>query len=300
MNATGASRWDDLRLLLAVARSGSFTGAARATSLATSTLSRRLTALESTLGVALVERRSDGVRLTEAGRRLAATAEEVDLALRARVRDLPASSGALSGTIRVTAGDGFSDFLVESIARFRVTHSRVGFELALDERPLDLRRREADVAVRTVHGREGSLVYRSVGALPYGLFAGSRYVARHGVPRTARELARHDVLGLPTAHAGVAWMRWLTRHGASRFALRSSSFVALLGAARAGLGIAPLPLRLGTGLVRVLPRTVVDPLPTWIVSHPDARRVPAVRAFLDHLAQSFDRERTTADPHDGV
>jgi DNA-binding transcriptional LysR family regulator len=86
-------RWDDLRLLLAVGRRGSFLGAGRALGLATSTLSRRLTALERSVGAVLVERRADGARLTDAGRRLAAAAEDVELALGARLRELPAAGG---------------------------------------------------------------------------------------------------------------------------------------------------------------------------------------------------------------
>src|SRR5262249_50318324 len=107
-------RWDDLRLLLAVGRRGSFLGAGRAVGLATSTLSRRLTALEQSVGAVLVERRADGARLTDAGRRLAAAAEDVELALGARLRELPATGGRLSGSIRVTAGDGFAELLGEA------------------------------------------------------------------------------------------------------------------------------------------------------------------------------------------
>jgi DNA-binding transcriptional LysR family regulator len=281
------TRWDDLRLLLAVARRGSFLGAGRAVGLATSTLSRRLTALERAVGTVLVERRADGARLTDAGRRLAAAAEDVELALGARLRELPVSGGRLSGSIRVTAGDGFAEFLAETIADFVTHHPDVSFDVQVDSRPVDLPRREADVAIRTLHGREGSLVYRSLGALPYGLFTAPAYAARRGVPRTLRELPSHVCVGLSAPFERVPWMRWLRANGVTRFGLRATGFAVLLAAVRAGIGIAPLPQGMAAGLVRVLPRVRPDPLPVWVASHVDARRLPAVRAFVDHLAARF-------------
>jgi len=281
------ARWDDLRLLLAVARRGSFLGAGRAVGLATSTLSRRLTALEQAVDAALVERRADGARLTDAGRRLAAAAEDVELALGARLRELPAAGGRLSGSIRVTAGDGFAEFLGEAIADFVTHHPDVAFDVLVENRPVDLPRREADVAIRTLHGREGSLVYRSLGAIPYGLFTAPAYAARRGVPRTLRELPRHVCVGLSAPFERVPWMRWLRANGVTRFGLRATGFAVLLAAVRAGMGIAPLPQDMGAGLMRVLPRVRPDPLPVWVASHVDARRLPAVRAFVDHLVARF-------------
>jgi DNA-binding transcriptional LysR family regulator len=87
----------------------------------------------------------------------------------------------------------------------------------------------------------------------------------------------------------VPFMRWLRAHGVARFAFRSTSFGALLAGARAGVGIAALPERTSAGLVRVLPRARPDPLPVWVASHVDARRLPAVRAFADHLGVYFAR-----------
>jgi len=287
MDANRDARWDDLRLLLAVARAGSFLAAGRELGLATSTVSRRLTVLESSVDSLLIERRVDGARLTEAGRRLAAAAADVELALGARLRELPGPAGRLAGVIRVTAGDGFSDFLAESIADFAEGHPEVSFDVMIDNRAVDLARREADVGIRTLHGREGSLVYLPLAPLAYGLFASPAYAARRGVPRSLRDLPRHPCIGLAASLERVPWMRWLRTHGVRRFAFRSTSFGAVLAAARAGLGLAALPERMSTGLVRVLPRARPDPLPVWLAAHVDARRQPAVRAFVDHLAMRF-------------
>ena len=282
-----ALRWDDLRVLLTVARSGSFLAAARELDAATSTVSRRLGDLERHTGTRLLERRRDGARLSAAGHRLVAVAEELELRLGAQVRDLRAAAHALAGTVRVTAGDGFADFLVAAIASFRAEHPSVEFEVALDDRAVDLTRRAADLAIRTGTRREPALVYRRLGELPYGLYASERYAARRRLPRSERDLAAHDVLGFLGPAERLPIMRWLRARGVARFAFRASSFPAFLAATHAGLGIAALPVMLGDGLVRVLPRARPAPLPVALVLHPEARRQPHVRAFADHVAARF-------------
>ena len=278
--------WDDVRLLLAVARAASFLGAGRALGLATSTLSRRLARLEADVGRPLLERRNDGVRLTDAGRRLAETAERLEFDLRARLRELPADAEHLAGTIRVTAGDGFTDFLVGVIARFGEHHPDVRFELAIEARAFDIARREADLAVRTVHHRERSLVYRTLGTLSYGLFASPEYLDRRGLPRSLQALDRHAVLGFAAPLDQLPMMRWLAAQGVRRFAFCATTFGTLLAAARAGLGIAALPERLATELRPVLPRARPDPVTVYAVLHPDVRRLPHVRAFTESLVRS--------------
>ena len=279
--------WDDLRLLLLVARGGSFLAAGREAEAATSTLSRRLARLERDVGTRLLERRSDGVRLTEAGQRLAQTAEALELQLTARLRDLPATARGLEGTIRVSTGDGFSAFLVRAIQSFGEKHPAVSFEVAVETRAADLVRREADLAIRTGSRREASLVYRPLGRLEYGLWASSAYLARRGVPRGEKDLAQHDFVGFAGPMERLPIIRWLRQRGVTRFAVRATSFGAFLEAARVGLGIAALPGELGKGLTRVVPQARPDPLPVHLVLHPEARRLPHVKAFAEHLVAAF-------------
>jgi DNA-binding transcriptional LysR family regulator len=290
MNAkqeSGELDWDDLRLLLAVARTGSLLAAGRTLGAATSTLSRRLTRLEQRAGSALLERRRDGVRLTDAGRRLAETAHDIELRVGARLRELPADARALRGTVRVTAGDGFGDVLVGAIASFAVRHPAVTFEVAIESRAADLSRGEADLALRTVHRREPSLVYRTVGMLPYGLFAAHAYVERHGTPRAAADLRRHRFVGFAPPLDRQPVVGWMRAHGAERFVVRVTTFGALLAAVRAGAGIGALPEALAGGLEPVLPRTRPEPLVVYLARHADTRRLPHVRAFADHLVRTF-------------
>jgi DNA-binding transcriptional LysR family regulator len=285
-------RWDDLRLLLAAARSGSLLAGGRGLGVATSTLSRGLARLEAAVGTRLLERRSDGVRLTPAGTRLCETAEALELELGARVRELPAGGREIAGTIRISAGDLFTELLAETIARFIERHPAVSVELAIEPRAVDVARREADLALRTGPVRDLSLVDQTLGELSYGLYAADAYLQRHGVPRSIGALAKHRFVGFGPPLSDVPSMRWLRRQGAKHFPVRVTTVGGLVAATRAGAGIAALQDRFADGLERVLPRTRPDPMTVHLVAHRDVRRLPHVRAFADALRERFREEPT--------
>mgnify|MGYP002401412735 CR=1 FL=1 len=280
-------RWDDLRLLLAAARAGSFLAAGRKLGIATSTLSRGVARLEAATGTRLVERRSNGIALTEPGRRLVDTAEDLELQLGARVRELPAGAREIAGTIRISAGDLFTDALAEAIAAFTASHPAVSFELAIEQRQVDLGRREADLAVRTGRAREPALVYQPLGTLSYGLYAARSYLERHAAPRSVATLSKHRFVGFAPPLADLPSMRWLRRHGVRHFSVRVTTVGALLAATRAGSGIAVVPDHLAGDLGRVLPRVRMEPVTIQLVAHPDVRRLAHVRAFATMLRTRF-------------
>jgi len=272
-------RWDDLRLLLAVVEHGSFLAAGRALGLATSTLSRRLESLERSAGRKLLERRHDGVRLTEAGHALAELSAQMQSGLAARLRSLPGGTEELQGTIRVSAGDGFIDTVVATAAGFIAQHPRVNIELASESRVVDIARGDADLALRTGRTRDSALVYERLGAIAYGLYASKDYLRTQGTPRTRSGLASHAFVGFAAPLDRIGPMQALKALGASRFAFRCTHFVATLSAIRAGLGIGALPALYAEGLERVLPRTDLSPMEIFLCSHRDAREVPHLRAF---------------------
>jgi len=283
--------WSDLQLLVAVRAAGSMLRAATRLGLAASTVGRRITALERATGAAIVERGPHGIRLTPAGDALAGCGAEVELAIARTLRELPRPGAALTGTIRISAGDGFAESIVAAVRTMTARHSSVRFELALDDRPVDLARREADVAVRTVHQRESTLVYRKLGALAYGLYADPRYLAAHAQLRSIADLTGHAWVGFAPPLDRLAANRWLQALIAAPPMLVASTFTGLLAAARAGLGLAILPAVSSAGLAAVLPHADVPALPVWLVVHRDARDLPHVAAFTrilkDELTSRF-------------
>lgn len=275
--------WSDLSLLLAVARAGSFLATGRSRGVSTSTISRRITLLEKSVGATLVERGVEGARLTEAGRRLVETIEAMEHEIGAALRDLPSRSGVLRGTVRLTLGDGFIAAAARVLERFASEHPGVDVEIHGENRVSDLVHREFDLAIRTVHGGEEPLIYRKLGAFGYGLYADRSYVERFGMPDSVEDLARHRIIGFSRAMGAAAQMQWLAQAGVTRFVLTANTFGGMMEGARAGIGIAPLPGMVAEGLVPVLPSFKPKPIDVYLVAHPHALRQPHVRAFADSL-----------------
>jgi DNA-binding transcriptional LysR family regulator len=296
-----AVSWDDLRLFLAVARQRSLLAAGRELGIATSTLSRRMTRLEAEVGRKLLERRPDGIRLTDAGESLAETANRMSVDLSSSLRRLPGGAKTLSGTIRVTSGDGFSDIVAEAVAAFSSMHPEVRFEIATDAQTVDLARGAADLAVRTLHRRESSLSYRLVGTLRYGLYASPAYARRNGLPSSTGELASHPCIGFSPPLHRVAMMRWFTSRGVKRFAIRTNTYRAYFASVRSGAGIGALPDYHSHGLERVLPSLPLDPVPIFLCSRAERRRLPHLEAFAQFLGARIELELARPlDPSRGL
>src|SRR5690242_20666635 len=143
------SDWDGLRYVLAIARAAGLGGAAAALGVSHSTVFRRLKLLEERLGVALFERLPSGYAATDAGEQLLRAAERIEAETLALDRAITGQDRRLSGRLRVTASETLAyRVLTAEIARFRAVHAGIEVELAIDNRALDLARREADVALR--------------------------------------------------------------------------------------------------------------------------------------------------------
>jgi DNA-binding transcriptional LysR family regulator len=280
-------RWDDLRLLLAVVDERSFLAAGRTLGLATSTLSRRLSALERQIDRKLLERRHDGVHPTEAGQAVAEAARELEARLLARLRALPGPGGALTGTVRLSCGDGFTAVLVEALTAFRRLHPGVIVELAVEPRLVDVAAGQADLALRTTRTAEASVVYQQLGLLEFGLFAAPEYLRLRGAPRSAAALAEHDFVGFTGALARLPPFQALRALGAARFGFRADQFTAYAAGVRAASGLGAMPLIDSDGVERLLPRTPLPSLPVYLCWRRDARDLPAVQALKDFVVDKL-------------
>ena len=266
--------WDDLRVLLAVHRHGSFLAVGRALGLSTSTAARRIDALEAALARPLVHRSSTGTVVVPDALDLVTLAEQMERGLLAIRRD--GASAPLTGTVRISVGEGFVRPLVPLLVAFHELHPETQFELISDSRLVDLAGREADLGIRVVRSASDVLVERRLGAIRFGLFAAERYVARR-VPAGhlgRGEFAAHDFLGFDGPLRRLLQESWLVDRGAVRFPFRSNSDLALLAAAAAGQGIC----------LEAPP--AVD---AWLVYHRDLRAVPRVRAVAKAIEDAFRR-----------
>jgi DNA-binding transcriptional LysR family regulator len=283
--------WDDLRIFLAVQRARSHAGAARALRTASTTIGRRLTAMEAEVGARFFTRTPEGLAPTAAAQRLLPHAERVEAEVLEAERALSGADAKPTGPVSVTTGDGFAAFVVApALPAFLRAHPGLALELRPGARAFDLTRGEADVAVRLFRPRERSLVARRLGLERYGLFAAPDYLARRGTPRSPQDLARHDLITFDREMDRARTQTWLrqTAPGA-RVAVRIGTTTSLHAACAAGAGIALLTasyVRGDPAFAPVLPSLRPPANEIWAVTHPDLRstaRVAAVLRWLEDL-----------------
>lgn len=164
--------WDDLRLFLAVARAGSFVGGGRSLGLNHTTLARRLSALEATLGTRLFERSPRGLLLTRAGTELRDHAERVENEVLSAGRSLAGREQQLSGTVRLATPEAFGTFFVAPRARaLAERHPGIELELVPETRTIDLLKSEADIAVGLHRPARGTMRAARLVDYRLGLYA---------------------------------------------------------------------------------------------------------------------------------
>ncbi len=285
--------WDDLRVFLAVHRTRSHAGAARALGVAPTTIGRRLTVLEGSVGARLFSRTPDGLAPTAAARALLPRAERMEAEALEAERSLAGADARVSGTVRVTSGDGFANLVVcPALPAFLAEHPGLSVELRAGPRALDLTRGEADIAIRNFRPRERSLVIRRLGVEPLALYAAPAYLERRGRPRTAADLNGHDLVLYDRDLDRVASQVWLRELAPrARISLRTSTTTSMYAACAAGAGVALMSSPFVAGdprFERVLPRLVPPELEVWSATHGDLRgsaRIAVTLRWLEGLVR---------------
>jgi DNA-binding transcriptional LysR family regulator len=282
----GRIGWGDLRLVRAVGEVGTLTGAARRLGVDHSTAFRRLGALEERLGVRLFERARNGYAPTPAGEATLAAAERILGDLGELERRIAGEDLRPSGTVRVTTTDTLLDILAPCFAAFRIAHPEITVEVAATNAFFTLTKRDADVAIRPAASVPEGLVGRRIATLATALYASPNYLARHP---EGSDLSSHDWIAPDESLSHLGSAKWMqSAIFPERIIHRGNSLLALRAAARAGIGVAPLPCYLADpdpALRRVHPPLLEMESALWLLTHPDLRRVARIRALLDFLAK---------------
>lgn len=287
--------WDDLRFVAAVARHGSLLAASRELEVEHTTVGRRIDAAERALGAKLFSRTTSGLTLTLEGQRLLGPLDRVEQAVNALARQASADEREPRGNVRVTAPESFAiAWLAPRLAAFARAHPGLRVDLDPTGRPLDLGRREAEIALRFFRSKQQDLFVRRVGDVRQGLYATRGYLRSR--PVRGHELAGHLLLADPAGTPEAQWLDALAR--GTKPILTSPLALALLPPARAGIGIALLPRYLGDAepTLVYLPMPDEPESPLWLTVHRDLRATPRVRAVLDFLGAELTGLRT-GDPN---
>ncbi len=292
---TLAMNWDDVRIFLAIHRTGTLRGAAQQLSIDQTTAGRRLGGLEAALGSRLFLRTTAGFVLTQSGEQVLQTAEEMERLAVSFERRSEGADERVEGEVRVTTTDTLGvDFVVPAIERLQTRHPGVRAILSTTPRLLDLARREADVAVRTERPEQAGLIVRRLGSWDVGLYASRSYVARHGQPREGEALAGHEIAlyqrGVTKRQVGTLVGEPITQ---GRVVAELDSSLMLSTFVRAGLALAELPTWMAQRhpeLVRIWPeRRRAAPYEAWLVLHEDLARTSRVRVVVDAIVEQFER-----------
>ena len=286
----GRLRWDDARVFLAIARSGSLSGAAASLGNGLATVSRQIERLEAALGLSLFSRHQNGYRLTDDGAALLERAETLEQAAEAFAEGSAAQT-EIAGRVRLATAETLANHLIiPALPELTDQYPDLSLEVVTDVQTVNLHRRDADLAIRMVKPDRGNVTIRRLGTLGYGLYASQGYVAG----RTAkRENARFDTdrfIGWCETYGHLPAANWIERTLRGRPpVLATTTLSAQLSAAASGIGLAVLPHFLGrqNDLACLQGDLGIDQ-EIWLAIHSDlaqSRRVRVVAAFLAELIQ---------------
>ncbi|ENZ82925.1 MULTISPECIES: LysR family transcriptional regulator [Caulobacter] len=290
--------WDDARVFLEAARTGSLNRAALRLGIDPATVGRRVSRLESALKATLLARSATGLELTSAGQSFlrAVTQAETAMGAAAEVgQDQPV------GTVRISAAEGFgSVILAPALVDLAAEAPTIRVELAANSGFLSPSRREVDLAVTLSAPNAARLDVEPLTDYDLALYAADDYLAAHGAPRTVDELHGHRIVGYVDDLLYAQELRYLDEIAPGlKPHLASSSIRAQREIIAAGGGVGVLPCFLADGLRRVLPGEVRLRRRFWLSAHHEvsgAKRVRLVRQWLKTLcARETGRLRAPAD-----
>ena len=283
--------WNDLTVILAICRSGSLSGAARALGQNHSTIFRKINAIEDKTGVRFFERLPDGYAMTDAGNSAMRYAERIESEVHALSREVLGQDMRLQGKIRVTAPEGMTTQIIPAmLADFCRQHPEVSVEIAGGHGALDLTRREADVAIRATKKPPDASLGRNVCDFRFAIYSSPKYLKRNkGKPMHEQQWCM-----IPGVIEWLVPQVFKKKEQAERqVVFASNTTLAVINATAAGMGFTLMPCYMGDTdkrLVRVGDPIEALTIELWILTHPDLRYTARVKALIAYLYDVLKKE----------
>ncbi|MDX8441707.1 LysR family transcriptional regulator [Mesorhizobium australafricanum] len=286
--------WNLIKSFVAVAETGSLSGAARRLAASQPTLGRHIAELEQALGVILFRRGRRGYELTEAGSALYERGRAVSEQANAFSLLALGSVEAIEGTVRIAASEVVAAFVLpQMMARLGEEEPGIEIEIVASNQVENLLRRDADIAIRMVRPAQNELVARKVTDIPLCLCAASSYLDRRGRPEKPADLIDHALIGFDRSDEIIrGFTSFGIPVGRSHFRFRTDNQIVLWEAVRTGNGIGigqePLAAR-DPDLEKLLPGVPLPNLPVWLAMHRDVRTSMRIRRVADFLHEELKR-----------
>ena len=285
--------WNALKAFLAAAREGSFSKAAKHIGVTQPTLSRQIYNLESTLTVTLFERLSTGLVLTEAGQHLLDFAAPMGMAAQQVNLAVSGLSSNLEGEVSISVSEIDALFRLPSITAFlRKQAPTIRLTIHVNNKVSDLKRRDADIAIRSFQPTELDLIARRLIDEPIWFYGLPETIARYGSPKHPKDLGAIEIIGFEREGELIRRLNVLgwpvTEH---HFPIVTPFQGLQWELVKKGLGLGLFPQSIGDKeacFTRAFehfgcPITV----PLWLVTHRELHTNPRIRKVFDLIAQWF-------------
>ncbi len=288
--------WGSLAAFAVVAEERSFTHAAARLGVTPSALSHTMRRLEERLGVQLLARSTRSVSATQAGERLLIRLNPAMGEISQAVEELGASAGRPSGHIRISApGEAARRVIAPMLPKFVEAYPDIVVEVLVEQAFTDIVARRMDAGIRLGESLEKDVVAVPVtGPLRMAVIATPRYLRKHGIPKTPRELRAHRCINIRLPSAGTIY-KWEFERGAEKIdvavegPLVFDSGGMVLDATLAGVGLGYVLEDRASASIKsgALARVLADwcpPFPGFYLYYPGRRQVsPALAAFIDAI-----------------
>ncbi|MDH5444250.1 MAG: LysR family transcriptional regulator [Gammaproteobacteria bacterium] len=282
--------WDDLRIVLAICRECSLTGAARVLGTSHSTVFRQINKIEKKFATRFFNRLPHGYEMTEAGELVLHKAGSIEDEILELRRELQGKDLRLQGNIRLTAPEGVSHYiLMPHIASFYEEHPDVTIELKPSSVIFEMGRSEVDLAIRMTDTPPQNCIAKKICDFKMGLYACDAYLQNVG-DKAVWEYEYVLCLHYLQALSRHVWKGNVIPH----IKFSSDNILSVANAAKAGLGATVLPCLIGEKeptLKRIhAPGIEEFSSEIWILMHSDLRQTLRVKALMNHLYEGMQTE----------
>jgi DNA-binding transcriptional LysR family regulator len=284
--------WNQARAFLVTVEEGSLSAAARALAMTQPTLSRQVSALEKELGIVLFERAGQGLILTSSGLELIEHVRAMGNAASQFSLTANGQSQQLEGTVCITASEVHAAFWLPSIiAKLRQLEPLISIEIVASNQVSDLKRREADIAIRNFLPTQPDLIARKIKDVKARLYATPQYLQQIGIPTSPDDLQQASFISIDGTGMYQNGLNALGLNLTKKnFPILTENYITHWQLVKAGLGIGIMPEDIGDAeplVERVLPTLPVIEFPIWLTTHRELNTSRRVRIVFDLLAKEL-------------
>tara|TARA_R110001592_G_scaffold64165_1_gene196971 strand:- start:12430 stop:13326 length:897 start_codon:yes stop_codon:yes gene_type:complete len=284
--------WNRARAFLVTAEEGSLSAAARALKTTQSTLGRQVAALEHELGVVLFERIGRGLEITPSGLELIEHVKAMGEAANKFSLAASGKSNLVEGTVCISATEAVAIFILPPLLKkLREQEPGILIELIASNASSDLRRREADIAIRNYQPTHSDLIARKLENSKAFLYASPDYLDRIGKPKTCLQLQDASFIGFVNNDPYLKGMKDIGLSlSPKNFLYTTESHIAHWALVKEGLGIGVMFDYIGEREPKVcIVSDQISPFiaETWLVAHRELRTNRRIRLVYDFLMEEL-------------